>query len=360
MDVIDIIMPKLGMTMTAGKVVRWHKQSGDTVTAGEPICEVETDKLNSEIEAEVTGVLTVLAEEGGELGVGATLGQISATEGAERKAPAATGAEAGGELETISANGIKLAVQRIGTGSPLILIHGLASSMGLWAWLDQSQLEGVQVVSYDLRGHGASGRPVGAHTLAKHMTDLVGLLAALDIEKATFVGFSLGGMIAMELAAAYPERVTSLALLDTTAGFPQATRDMFFELASTASFNGMAAIADTLIERTFSAQFLATNPKIVATVRKGMLTSDASSIAAAARMVAKVDLSPRLSQIRCPTLVLVGANDQLAPPELSEALITGIQGGQLQVIADSGHATPVEQPAAVTTALANLIKSSAS
>ncbi len=289
MDVINIIMPKLGMTMTAGKVVRWHKQSGDTVTAGEPICEVETDKLNSEIEAEVTGVLTVLAEEGGELGVGATLGQISATEGAERKAPAATGAEAGGELETISANGIKLAVQRIGTGSPLILIHGLASSMGLWAWLDQSQLEGVQVVSYDLRGHGASGRPVGA-----------------------------------------------------------------------ASFNGMAAIADTLIERTFSAQFLATNPKIVATVRKGMLTSDASSIAAAARMVAKVDLSPRLSQIRCPTLVLVGANDQLAPPELSEALITGIQRGQLQVIADSGHATPVEQPAAVTTALANLIKSSPS
>ena len=164
----------------------------------------------------------------------------------------------------------------------------------------------------------------------------------------------------MELAAAYPERVTSLALLDTTAGFPQATRDMFFELASTASFNGMAAIADTLIERTFSAQFLATNPKIVATVRKGMLTSDASSIAAAARMVAKVDLSPRLSQISCPTLVLVGANDQLAPPELSEALITGIQRGQLQVIADSGHATPVEQPAAVTTALANLIKSSAS
>ena len=123
MDVIDIIMPKLGMTMTAGKVVRWHKQSGDTVTAGEPICEVETDKLNSEIEAEVTGVLTVLTEEGGELGVGATLGQISATEGAERKAPASAGQEGG--LEKIATNGTKLAVQRIGTGSPLVLIHGL-------------------------------------------------------------------------------------------------------------------------------------------------------------------------------------------------------------------------------------------
>lgn len=359
MDVITIFMPKLGMTMTSGKVVQWHKQSGDTVTAGEPICEVETDKLNSEIEAEVSGVLTVLAEEGEDLDVGAPIGQIAATEGAERKAPVATGAEAGGELEKISANGIKLAVQRIGTGSPLVLIHGLASSMGLWAWLDQSQLEGVQVISYDLRGHGASERPIGAHTLAKHMTDLVGLLAALGIEKATFAGFSLGGMIAIELAATYPELVTSLALLDTTASFPQATRDMFFEMASTASFNGMAAIAGTLIERTFSPHFLETNPKVVATVRKGILASDAASIAAATRMVAKADVSSRLSQIHCPTLVLVGANDQLAPPALSEALVTGIQGAQLQVIADSGHATPVEQPAAVTTALANLLKSSA-
>jgi 3-oxoadipate enol-lactonase len=360
MAMIDILMPKLGMTMTAGTVVRWLKQSGDTVTAGEPICEVETDKLNSELEAEVSGVLTVLAEEGEELGVGATLGQIAASEGAERKIPAATGAPAAGGLETITANGIKLAVQRIGTGTPLVLIHGLASSMGLWAWLDQSQLEGVQIISYDLRGHGASERPVGAHTLAKHMADLVGLLATLGINKATFAGFSLGGMIAIELAASHPELVASLALLDTTATFPQATRDMFFEMASRASFNGMAAIADTFIERTFSPQYLQTNPKVVATVRKGILTSDASSIAAATRMVAKVELSARLSQISCPTLVLVGANDQLTPPELSEALTTGIHGAQLQLIADSGHVTPVEQPVAVTTALANLIKSSPS
>ncbi|HEY6405917.1 MAG TPA: hypothetical protein VIY29_00475, partial [Ktedonobacteraceae bacterium] len=93
---------------------------------------------------------------------------------------------------------------------------------------------------------------------------------------------------------------------------------------------------------------------------KGILTSDASSIAAATRMVAKVELSARLSQISCPTLVLVGANDQLTPPELSEALVTGIHGAQFQLIADSGHVTPVEQPVAVTTALANLIKSSPS
>src|SRR5947209_18655454 len=92
---IEIVMPKLGMTMTSGKVVRWLKQNGETVTAGEPICEVETDKLNSEIEAEVSGVLTVVAQEDEDLGVGATLGRIAAAEGAERKAPASAAQEGG-------------------------------------------------------------------------------------------------------------------------------------------------------------------------------------------------------------------------------------------------------------------------
>ena len=351
---IEIVMPKLGMTMTSGKVVHWHKQSGDTVTAGEQLCEVETDKLNSEIEAEVNGVLTILAQEEEDLDVGAVLGRITAAEGAERKAPISAAQEGG--LEKISTNGIKLAVQRIGTGYPLVLIHGLASSMSLWAGLDQSQLEGIQIISYDLRGHGASERPGGAHKLAKHIADLVGLLTALDVKRATFAGLSLGGMIAMELAASRPELVASLILLDTTASFPQTTRDLFFELASSASFNGMSAVADTFIEHSFTPQFIEANPKVVATVRKGILTSDAASFAAAARMVAKADLNVRLAQIHCPTLVLVGAQDSLTPPELAKALADGISGAQFQVIPDSSHASPVEQPAVVTTALRNMVK----
>ncbi|MDQ6661687.1 MAG: alpha/beta fold hydrolase [Chloroflexota bacterium] len=353
---MDVIMPKLGMTMTSGTVVQWHKQSGDMVMAGEPLCEVETDKLNSEIEAEATGILTILAQEGDELGVGAALGQIAVAEGSEQQASPKQRESTGGSQEKIAANGITLAVQRTGSGYPLILIHGLASSMGLWAGLDQSQLEGLQIISYDLRGHGASERPTGAHTLSKHVADLKGLLAALAIKRALFAGLSLGGMIAMELAASTPDMVTGLALLDTTANFPQATRDLFFELASSASFNGMGAITDSFLQLSFSPEFMEANPKMITTIRKGMLASDAGSIAAAMRMVAKIDLSQRLSAISCPTTVLVGAQDQLAPPALSEELVAGIAGAKLQVIPDSGHVTPVEQPLTVTTALAELAK----
>lgn len=353
----DVIMPKLGMTMTYGTVVRWHKQNGELVSAGEPICEVETDKLNNEIEADASGVLTILAQEGEELQVGATLGKIAVIEGSELQMATKKDTQvSGGPQESVATNGIHLAVQRSGSGRPLVLIHGLASSMGLWAGLDQGQLEGTEIISYDLRGHGASERAAGAHTLTKHVADLKGLLAALSIQRATFAGHSLGGMIAMELAASNPEMVAGLALLDTTAAFPQATRDLFFELASSASFNGMPAITDKFLQLSFSPQFTEANPKMIATIRKGMLASDAASIAAAARMVAKVDLRQRLSAIQCPTLVLVGEQDQLTPPALAEELAAGIKGAQLHIIPESGHALPAEQPQAVTTLLAQLVK----
>jgi 3-oxoadipate enol-lactonase len=352
----EVTMPKLGMTMTYGVLVRWHKQNGEVVAAGEPLCEVETDKLNSEIEADASGVLTILAGEGEEFAVGAMLGKIAVIEGSELLETKKETQAVGGTQESIATNGIHLMVQRSGSGTPLVLIHGLASSMGLWASLDQSQFEGVEIISYDLRGHGASERATGAHTLAKHVADLKGLLVALSISRATFAGLSLGGMIAMELAASNPDMVAGLALLDTTAMFPQATRDLFFELASSASFNGMPAITDKFMQLSFTQQFMDANPKITTTIRKGMLASDAASIAAALRMVAKVDLRQRLSAIQCPTLVLVGEQDQLTPPPLAEELAAGIKGAQLHVIEKSGHASPVEQPQAVTVLLAQLVK----
>lgn len=351
----DVTMPKLGMTMTYGTVVRWHKQNGDTVTAGEPVCEIETDKLNSEIEAEASGVLTILAAEGEELSVGATLGKIAVTEGSALVASTKKSSDTAA-LEKISANGISLAVQRCGEGQPLVLIHGLASSMSLWAGIDQDQLAGTQIISYDLRGHGASERASGAHTLAKHVADLKGLLAALSLQRAVFAGLSLGGMIAMELAASNPDMVAGLALLDTTAAFPQTTRDLFFELASSASFNGMSAITEKFLQLSFSQQFMDANPKMIATIRKGMLASDAGSIAAASRMVAKIDLHSRLAAISCPTTIIVGALDQLTPPELAQELFEGIEGAQIHILPSSGHASAVEQPQEVTSLLAQLVK----
>ncbi|HEX2913108.1 MAG TPA: alpha/beta fold hydrolase [Chloroflexia bacterium] len=343
---VEVIMPKLGMTMSSGTLVRWLCQTGDLVTAGQPVCEVESEKLNTELTADVDGVITVVAAEGDEFEVGAVLGQIEPAVGAIVRERAPQSKE--GAAQKILANGINLNVEKMGDGPILVLIHGLASNMGLWSALDQDKLKGHTIVSYDLRGHGGSDRPSGAHTLAKHVADLKGLLDALNIEQADLVGHSLGGMITLELAASEPSRVRSLTLISSASAFPQATRDNFFEIASAASFGGMGSVTDKLINLSFSPAYREANPKVVATIAHGIKSSDAASIAAAARMVAKLDLHPRLAAVKCPVQILVGEQDELAPPALSEELHNGIAGSRLHQIANCGHAAPVEQPHIVT------------
>ena len=351
---IDVIMPKMGMGMSEGKLSRWQVQDGDSVEAGQVVLEVETDKATAEMTADVDGVISVVVAEGEVVDVGTVLGRIEPAEGAVVR-PQAQGSAEGPSAEILQVNGIALNVQQSGEGPAVVFIHGLSSSMELWTGLDQAGLEGRTLISYDLRGHGRSEQTPGAHTLRKHTADLAALLETVGIEQASLVGHSLGAMIAVELAAARPESVRSLSLLSTTAAFPQETRNTLFELASAATFGGMEGIADPLIEVTFRPAFRDANPKVVEAIRRSILSSDAASIVAATRMVAKADLRPRLGSLKCPTQVLVGSEDSLTPPDLSHQLADAIEGAQLHELPDCGHAAPVEQPALVTRLLAKFV-----
>lgn len=351
---IDVIMPKMGMGMSEGKVARWHVQNEDLVEAGQIILEVETDKATAEMTADVDGVLTVLVAEGEVVDVGTVVGKIEPAEGAVVKTQVSTLAEEA-PADILQANGIQLSLQRNGTGPAVIFIHGLSSSMELWTGLNQAKLSGHTLVSYDLRGHGRSEQTAGAHTLKKHTADLMALMEGLDIERASLVGHSLGAMIAIELAATQPSKVQSLSLISTAAVFPQETRNALFEMASAATFGGMDSIVDQLVEFSFRPAFCEARPKVVEAIRRSILASDAPSIVAATRMVAKVDLRPRLASVSCPTQILVGSEDLLTPPELAEELASSIPGSQLNQLPECGHAAPVEQPGLITQQLAEFV-----
>src|SRR3569623_319180 len=120
---VEIIMPKLGMTMTSGTLVRWLCENGETVEAGQPVCEVESDTLNTDLTADVDGTITISFAEGVEAPGGAVLGQIEPAAGAvvrERKAQSGAG-----EAQKISANGINLDVLKLGEGRAIVFINGL-------------------------------------------------------------------------------------------------------------------------------------------------------------------------------------------------------------------------------------------
>ena len=160
---IDVIMPKMGMGMSEGKLSRWQVKDGDSVEAGQVVLEVETDKATAEMTADVDGVISVVVAEGEVVDVGTVLGRIEPAEGAVVK-PRAPGAAEGPSAEILQANGIALNVQRTGEGPAVVFIHGLSSSMELWTGLDQAGFQGRTLISYDLRGHGRSEQTPGAHT----------------------------------------------------------------------------------------------------------------------------------------------------------------------------------------------------
>ena len=345
---INVIMPKMGMGMSEGKILRWHVQDNTTVENGQVILDIETDKATTELTADVDGVLSILISEGETVPVGTALGTIEPSEGAVVKTQTS---ESTSTSEIVCANGIQLNYQKTGNGQPIIFIHGLSSSMELWTRIDQNALNGKPILSYDLRGHGRSEKVPGPHNLEKHTSDLESLMEKLEIEKAQIVGHSLGAMIALELAFRHPSKVSSLTLLSTTATFPQETRNIFFEMAASASFGGMESITDQLIDLSFSPVFRKTELKIVEAIRRSLLSNDAPSIISAIRMVAKADLRESLSSISCPTQILVGSDDALTPSDLAKGLVASIKGAQLKELPNCGHAAPVEQPSLVTKAI---------
>src|SRR5205809_7891619 len=120
-------------------------------------------------------------------------------------------------MPKVTVNGIRMFYEETGGGEPLILIMGFGGDHLAWAFQVRALAEHYRVVTFDNRGAGQSDAPEPPYTIRTMADDTAGLIAALGIERAHVVGVSMGGMIAQELALAYPGRVRSLHLGCTTA-----------------------------------------------------------------------------------------------------------------------------------------------
>lgn len=244
----------------------------------------------------------------------------------------------------------------VGRGEPVVLVHGLADDHRAWRWVVAPLMLTRRVILYDFRGHGESALGAADGTLAQLGDDLVGLLDALGIARATVAGFSLGGTIAMRAAIDHPDRIEALALVGTSSRVNRVARE-WYEARADMVDRADSALRNTLDEDTHDVY--RNRPDQIPdglTIRR-QSTTDPRGYANACRAMASLNEAPlddELSAITVPTVVLAGDVDQHCPPRAAEIIAERIAHSTLAVLADTGHPLPVERPTEVASAIADL------
>jgi pimeloyl-ACP methyl ester carboxylesterase len=249
-------------------------------------------------------------------------------------------------------NGIAMAYVELGdpAGAPVLLLHGYTDSSRVWTIL-APRLQGHRLLIPDQRGHGASSAPPCCYALSDFSEDARLFLDALGVDEAAVVGHSLGSMVAQQLAADHPRRVSRIALIGSTALAPVRRGDWIWTqimqlrepIASNRDFLAMwspgasPTPVDPVFVRHADAEMVAVPPHVWRAVPRALLDLPAGRYAA---------------DVRAPVLVLSGGADPLFPAEHHRALLAAYPGAEARVFADLGHNLIVERPHVVGPVLA--------
>lgn len=236
-------------------------------------------------------------------------------------------------------------------GAPvLVLSNSLGTTTAMWEPQLAVLATRFRVVRYEHRGHGGT-RPFapGPYTIAELGTDLVELLDHLGVERASLCGVSLGGMVALWVAAHHPERVERLVLACTAAelGPP----GPWAERAVTVRASSPSALREALLGRWFTPGFVERRPEVAEAVTAMLAAADPEGYAGCCEAIGDLDLRPDLAAVAAPTLVVAGAADPVAPPARALELQSGIPGAALTVLAGAAHLANIEQAGAFTDAV---------
>jgi len=239
----------------------------------------------------------------------------------------------------------------------LVLSHSLGCDNGQWDIQTRDLLPHFRILRYDTRGHGATDVPPGDYTIELLGRDVIAIVDALGIGKFAFCGLSMGGMIGQWLGASVPERLTHLVLANTSPRMDSAAMET---RRQTVLDGGMAAVVDAVMGRFFSTETLVRQDPDAASVRRTFLNIDPRGYAGCCAAIRDMDQTGLLSQIRIPTLIIVGDHDISTPwTGHGEVLAREIQNARL-VHLPTAHLSNLERPRSFSSALADFLIPSSS
>lgn len=268
-------------------------------------------------------------------------------------------------MPNVQANGISIyyeihpAKNLYADPTPLLMIMGLGLNSMAW----HKNLPGLNanhtVIIFDNRGTGRSSKPDAPYSIRQMADDTAALLDAIKVRRAHIFGYSMGGMIAQELAINYPQKVKSLILGGTTPGGLVATLPSLSvgnAMLQRGNMRGTAGY-EPLTGVIYSPEFIKNHPAEIAEDNTVRLIYPTPAYAFQHQLAACIrhHTFNRLDQLQMPTLVFAGTADRLIPPQNSRLLASRIPRAELVLIPGHGHMLPSESPAAVAQVINNFL-----
>nr|WP_222528475.1 acetoin dehydrogenase dihydrolipoyllysine-residue acetyltransferase subunit [Azospirillum sp. 412522] len=349
-----IVMPKWGLSMSEGKVTGWLKRPGSTISIGDELLEVETDKITNVVEAGETGVLRrVLGEPGTVYPVKALIAVLAEPDVPDDDIDAFISAyavpageedgeaEAGPQYHTAETPAGTIRYAKRGEGGPtVLLVHGFGGDLDNWLFTIDALAEKATVYALDLPGHGQSTKQVADPSLSGLSQAVLGFLDSVGVERAHFVGHSMGGAVSMRTALDAPGRVASLSLI-ASAGLGERIDGGYIQ-----GFVGATSRRDLkpVLETLFADRGLVSRQMVDDLLKYKRLDGvDEALRALSASLFADGRqasvLASGIADARTPTLVVWGEEDRVIPADHAQALANT---AHVAVIPGAGHMVQME------------------
>lgn len=253
------------------------------------------------------------------------------------------------------AGGSKLWVDKQGSGVPVLFVHGLGGTGNVYEPQVRGLGEGFRTIRVDLSGAGRS--PIdGPLSLERWAEDVKTALDGDGVDKAHLVGHSLGTRVVQQFAARHPARVASLTLIGVTAAPAPERRQVVLDRAVKVRSGGMEAIVESVIGNALARRSLDEKVEVVAFVRELLMRQDPEGYAQTCEASASGE-PPDMSRLGCPFLLIAGSEDKVSPVAASEAFAKKVGKADVNILQDCGHWHTIEQPAKVTAALRDFLRS---
>lgn len=258
-------------------------------------------------------------------------------------------------MTAVRSDGCRIAYRVSGPegAPPVVLLHALGADMGMWEPQREALEAGHRVVRLDLRGHGGSDAPPGPYTVELVAGDVLAVCDEIGLAPFHLCGLSLGGLVALWLAARRPERIRSAAFCNTAPRI--GTREIWEERIEAIREGGMEAIREMALSRFFGGAFAAAHPEVVEAAGDTLVSTPMEGYLGCCEALRDADLRPEVPDISIPSLVVGGRHDVSTPPEEAHRLHERIPGSEL-VVLETGHLSNLEQPEAFNRALLSFLE----